>query len=492
MDTAAGFDGLNANAIVDNVASGSFTLEVWVRTSADSLTGTQAYQGNGILWADMPGQANDYILADLNNHAAFFTGNPDVTITGTTNLNDGAWHYLVATRVQGGATALYVDGKLEASGLSGTGLLNGNPVLTIGGNTFDGRYFNGDIDEVAVYGVALTAAQITAHFQAASVPGGGLSVSLGGDAVINEGDTLTRTGSFTDAISGVFSATVDYDDGAGAQPLALNGDRTFNLSHTYVEDGAYTVHVVVTDPLGETVDASFVVNALAVAPAAAVAGPGAAVRGQCVSFTFSAADPSSVDNAAGFAYQINWGDGSAVETVAPSANNGAGVTLKHVFHNAGAFQVRVTATDADGLASAAASRSVVVSAVALQSDPLHAGKTMLVIGGTDGADRIRVTQECHNQVRVWINGKNLGLFAPTSRIVVFGQAGDDIIDLTGVKLDASIFGGKGNDKLHGGRGNDRLFGGPGNDTLIGGLGHNTLIGGPGWDRLFGKRRHGRR
>ena len=33
---------------------------------------------------------------------------------------------------------------------------------------------------------------------------------------------------------------------AGPQPLALNPDKTFDLSHTYPADGVYTVTVTVT------------------------------------------------------------------------------------------------------------------------------------------------------------------------------------------------------------------------------------------------------
>src|SRR5262249_36468566 len=64
------------------------------------------------------------------------------------------------------------------------------------------------------------------------------SVEAGPDATINEGDTLSRIGSFTDPGPDSWTATVDYGDGSDLQPLALNPDGTFNLSHVYADNGS--------------------------------------------------------------------------------------------------------------------------------------------------------------------------------------------------------------------------------------------------------------
>src|SRR5262249_50940454 len=56
-------------------------------------------------------------------------------------------------------------------------------------------------------------------------------------AVLSVGDSLSRTGSFTDPGPDTWTATVDYGDGSGVQPLALNPDQTFTLSHTYTASG---------------------------------------------------------------------------------------------------------------------------------------------------------------------------------------------------------------------------------------------------------------
>jgi Concanavalin A-like lectin/glucanases superfamily/PEP-CTERM motif len=147
----------------------SFTLEAWIRTTATSLTGNQAYQGNGLIWSDVGGVANDFVFAVLNDRLSFFTGNPDTSLNGTRVLNDGNWHHVVATRQVTGTNSvlsIYVDGTPDATPvtLPSTQPLTSNPNVAIGGNTLDNRYFTGQMDEVALYNVALTAAQVQAHY----------------------------------------------------------------------------------------------------------------------------------------------------------------------------------------------------------------------------------------------------------------------------------------------------------------------------------------
>src|SRR5205814_1584318 len=70
-------------------------------------------------------------------------------------------------------------------------------------------------------------------------------------ATINEGDTYSTSGSFSDPDSTSWTATVDYGDGGGTQTLTLSGTN-FSLSHVYKDEGTYTVTVAVTDNQGAT------------------------------------------------------------------------------------------------------------------------------------------------------------------------------------------------------------------------------------------------
>jgi hypothetical protein len=69
----------------------------------------------------------------------------------------------------------------------------------------------------------------------------------GPDATIAAGTSYVYGGSFADGDMDSWSATVDYGDGSGAQPLTLNPDKSFVLSHPYASPGSYTVTVQVSD-----------------------------------------------------------------------------------------------------------------------------------------------------------------------------------------------------------------------------------------------------
>ena len=76
------------------------------------------------------------------------------------------------------------------------------------------------------------------------------------------GLAFTGGGSFVDPAPGdTFVGMVDYGDGTGSQPLVLNADRTFALTHTYAAAGTYTVSVSLSDDDGGAAAGSIVVNA---------------------------------------------------------------------------------------------------------------------------------------------------------------------------------------------------------------------------------------
>jgi hypothetical protein len=170
LGLAVSFDGIDDHVVTPRTVATNFTLELWLRTTATSLAGTQAFEGNGLVWSDVGGTANDFVLAALNDRAAFFTGNPDTTVIGTTQINDGLWHHVVSTRTMGGATQLYVDAVLQATGTTNGSPLDALAEIIVAANTLDSRYFEGLVDEVAYYTTVLPPARIQAHFAARIAP----------------------------------------------------------------------------------------------------------------------------------------------------------------------------------------------------------------------------------------------------------------------------------------------------------------------------------
>ncbi len=295
----------------------------------------------------------------------------------------------------------------------------------------------------------------------------------GGQSELNEGDEFTASGSFTDPGADEWTATVDYGDGTGVQTLSLNPDKTFALDHFYLDNGNFTITVRVFDG-HEYGIATFDTEVENLAPVAEVNGPETGVRGQARTFTLSATDPSAVDQAAGFTFMINWGDGTTQEVTGLS-----GMTVDHIYTASGDYTVTLTATDKDGGVSETATDTITVVVAEVQDG-------VLFVGGTTSADQIQVKKGAGDgaSLEVVVNGTNLGEFTGLTRAVVFGQDGDDDLDATGsTDVALELYGGAGNDRLKGGSKADILDGGVGDDELIGGQGRDILIGGAGADQL---------
>src|SRR5262249_39841736 len=138
---------------------------------------------------------------------------------------------------------------------------------------------------------------------------------------------------------------VGVNDGPGSFQVRVQADDGFG-------------NVVASGPVTLTVNNT--------APTAGVTGPTIGTRGQAILFNLTSTDFSPVDQAAGVTFTINWGDGTAAQTITPSANNGAGSPASHVYAATGTYIVSVTATDKDGGVSAkvhAAPLNVVTAAV---------------------------------------------------------------------------------------------------------------------------------
>jgi RHS repeat-associated protein len=303
---------------------------------------------------------------------------------------------------------------------------------------------------------------------------GPYSVAEGGSVV------LSSSGSSDPDNIALYEWDFDYDgatfdsDATGASPTfsaaALDGPST------------RTVALRVTDDLGASSIDTTTITINNVSPTASVGGDDVGVPGQTRSFFVSATDPSPVDVAAGFTFSVAFGDGDTL-VIHP----GEALTLSHTYLATGTFTVTVTASDKDGGVSDPATHAIVIEPAGVQPDPLDPDCTALFAGGTSGNDSIQLSPGASaGTIEVFIEGVSQGTFSPTCRLVVYGMAGDDDIQVDGgVSLPAWFYGDGGNDRLKGGAGHDVLLGGFGDDLLIGGSGRDLMIGGRGADRLIG-------
>jgi hypothetical protein len=316
-----------------------------------------------------------------------------------------------------------------------------------------------------------------------------------------EGTAITLGSTVTDPSPVDTAAGFTYHWSVTKNGSAYASGSAAAISFTPDDNGTYVVTLTATDKDGGVGTTSITITVDNVAPMAGVSGPTDGVRGQARTFTLTASDPSSVDQAAGFTFAITWGDGSTQTVSGPS-----GTTVSHVYTASGTYTVKVTAKDKDGGTSAAAAQMDTITAVALETDPTDPSKTALFVGGTTGADTIIVKPaDANGTLNVKVGSTNLGNFKPTGHVIVYGQAGDDTIKLQSATINgktvyvtapAFLFGGDGNDTLdtsgssannvlEGGAGDDTLKAGGGRDLLVGGLGADVLHGADGDDILIG-------
>jgi len=126
---------------------------------------------------------------------------------------------------------------------------------------------------------------------------------------VTEASAFTRSGSFTDGDAGdSWTATVDYGDGSGKQPLTLDG-QDFKLSHVYADDGGYTVLVAVTDSSDGIGTDEVFVTVQNVSPMIALSGPASIDEGSTYVLTLGAITDPGDDTV--LQYVVFWGDGTA-------------------------------------------------------------------------------------------------------------------------------------------------------------------------------------
>ncbi|TMQ35387.1 MAG: DUF4214 domain-containing protein [Planctomycetota bacterium] len=164
-------------------------------------------------------------------------------------------------------------------------------------------------------------------------------------------------------VAGDFTAAIDWGDGTTTAGTVSGGSGAFTASgsHTYAEDGSFTVSVTLADDAPGTAAATAKVTAT-ISEAALVA-TGVTVNGfelapltsaTVATFTHSgAAEP-----AANFTATINWGDGTASAGTITLSGTTYTVQASHTYTDERTFAVSVNVTD--DTAAATANTSAVI------------------------------------------------------------------------------------------------------------------------------------
>jgi PKD repeat protein len=155
-----------------------------------------------------------------------------------------------------------------------------------------------------------------------------------------EGSTMTLRGGFYDpGTQDTFTATVDYGDGTGVQPLELSSS-SFTLRHVYLNNGVHTVTLTVTDDEGAAGIITRQVYVYNAVPSVSATG-GTLNEGS----TFTSAGSFTDPGADTWTATVNYGGGSDWQ---PLALNGKSFSLQHAYVNSGTYRVQIVVRDSDG------------------------------------------------------------------------------------------------------------------------------------------------
>ena len=141
--------------------TGDLSISFWVKYS----TGYMTYVASG------DGVFRYLRFAYQFGKLSFNSGNINYDLT--TDIKDGNWHHVVVTYNRSESTVRgYTDGSLSETHTNKTYGPNNN-IQTIGANnTGSTGYFNGEIDEFAVFNTTLSASKIQQIYDATAVVNG--------------------------------------------------------------------------------------------------------------------------------------------------------------------------------------------------------------------------------------------------------------------------------------------------------------------------------
>ncbi|WP_199424896.1 LamG domain-containing protein [Actinotalea solisilvae] len=330
--TAATFNGSSSFLSSDQSYANprNYSEELWFKTTT---TNGGKIIGFGTSPDGLSGGYDRHVYMETDGRLTFgvWTGFTNTTTTSDA-YNDGQWHHLVATQSSTTGLALYVDGVLRGTnGQTSAQDYVGHWKVGADNTWGPQPYFQGTIDEVAVYPTTLSAQTVAEHWSIGSAT-----------PPLNQAPVAAFTATPTHLSVAVDGSGSTDPDGTVASHVWSWGDGTpdgsgATATHAYAAAGTYTVTLTVTDDDGAT---NAVTHDVTVTAPPVNQLPVAAFTATPTHLSV-AVDGSGSTDADGTitAYSWSWGDGTA---------NGAGATASHAYATPGTYTVTLTVTDDDG------------------------------------------------------------------------------------------------------------------------------------------------
>jgi hypothetical protein len=168
-DTSVTFDGSNDYVSFgdnfDQTGTTSFSVECWVYPTAAATANYPVLVGKytGTAGWNLYLESSAELIPNAVTFERAASGSDYAGSQNTsTALQLGRWYHVVAT-YDGSTMKVYLNGVLQESIASSRSLANTAQAMTVGGT---GDPFAGRIDEVAIYGTALSLTRVQAHYNA--------------------------------------------------------------------------------------------------------------------------------------------------------------------------------------------------------------------------------------------------------------------------------------------------------------------------------------
>ncbi len=248
--------------------------------------------------------------------------------------------------------------------------------------------------------------QFTGTSPASSTEGSSFSGALGTFTDGNAADTAAT-----------FGGAINWGDGTLSLPtfLGSNGSFTLEGTHTYAEDGNYTVTLNVNDGVGDSAsigDPAIVADAALTqgsVPSPLLFTPGV-LASNILLMTFS--DANQFAPASDFIGTLGWGDGTvSLATIIAGAPGTFSVLGSHTYAATGNFVVSIGVNDIGGSTVSAASQAVAVP------EPGPIGLMILGIGSMWLVGRVRAPRLTANvYLARWVPQSTRARFRHSRRV----------------------------------------------------------------------------
>jgi hypothetical protein len=228
-DFSFNFDGSNDYLDCGNPTAlqitGQISISCWIKTSDKSAN-------QNIVSKDDNTNRN-FLLQTMSSSGvcrlALFSGNSIIFVDTAVDVCDGNWHHILATFTPSTSLKIYLDGSLSGTNTTSvpSSIDNDDVGLNIGRKNNSDLYFDGLIDEVAIWDVALDANTIAklgskpldlTKYSASNLK---LWLRAGDKAEPESNTSIARQDFYTD-----FDGTDDYVNVADDTSIQIAGDMT--------------------------------------------------------------------------------------------------------------------------------------------------------------------------------------------------------------------------------------------------------------------------